>query len=215
MTKNTLMAAAALGLVAGTAQAGTIDFEGFANGDVIDQVAVDGVTATVTVDSNGAVDEAIAFDTSGVNDAADPDLTGPFEGTGDPNPGNILVISEGGATPDDERLGGTVTFSFDAPVDLISFDAYDGGFFQVESAKGDAFLQDSTMVPGDNMSSRLDVPGFFGVSFLTFTFADSGEGASGGIDNIVVEPSVIPVPAALPLMLAGLGGLALVRRRRG
>lgn len=36
-----------------------------------------------------------------------------------------------------------------------------------------------------------------------------------GIDNVYYSPATIPVPAALPLLMAGLGGLALMRRRRG
>ena len=64
----------------------------------------------------------------------------------------------------------------------------------------------------------LVVDGFNSVSELTFSFMDSGRGASGAIDNLTFEVASemapIPVPAAMPLMLAGLGGLAFVARRR-
>lgn len=209
-------AASAVVLGAGAAHAAVIDFEGFAHGEAINSVSAGGVTATVTVDSNGAVDQAVAFDTS-LSGTADPDLEGPFTGTGATNPGKVLIISEDGG-PDDERFGGLVTFEFSQPIDFLGFDAFDGGLFEVTSGMGDLFPVADLIVSGDNQSNRLTVTeGFQGVTFLNFSFMDSGEGASGAIDNIefqIAGVAPIPVPAALPLLLAGLGGLGLVARRR-
>lgn len=213
-------ASAAVILAAGVAQAATIDFEEFGHGDNIDSVSAGGVTATVTVNSNGAFDQAVGFDTS-LTGTADPDLEAPFTGSGGANPGTILIISEDGG-PDDERAGGTVTFDFSEAVNFIGFSAFDGGLFEVTSAKGDELEVADNVVAGDNLSNRLLVPEgeFVGVQSLTFLFANSGEGASGGIDDlefvVTDTPSPVPVPAALPLLAAGLGGLAFVgRRRRG
>lgn len=46
-------------------------------------------------------------------------------------------------------------------------------------------------------------------------FSWSTVGGSGGvrIDSVALTPSAVPLPAALPLLGAGLGGLAMVRRR--
>jgi hypothetical protein len=175
------------------------------------------VTAAISVASNGAVDQAVAFDT-GLTGTADPDLEAPFGGSGSEFPGNILIISEDGGA-DDERLGGIITLNFSQPIDFVGFSAYDGGFFEVRSARGDVLLGDEVIeVAGDNLSNALVTePGTFqGVSTLEFLFMNSGEGASGGIDDIEFNVSVapIPVPAALPLLAAGLGGLVLVSRRR-
>ena len=216
MLKLTTVSAAVI-LATGAAQAATIDFEGFGHGDTIDSVTAGGVTATVTVDSNGAFDQAVAFDTS-LSGTADPDLEAPFTGSGGANPGKILIISEDGG-PDDERAGGTVTLNFSQPIDFKGFSAFDGGLFEVTSAKGDEFAVADNIVGGDNLSNRLLVDeGFQGVSTLNFMFMNSGEGASGGIDDIEFNvsggPNPVPVPAALPLLAAGLGGLAFVGRRR-
>lgn len=211
-------AMAAVIATAGAAHAVTIDFEEFGHGDSVNSLSAGGVTATVTVNSNGAVDQAVAFDTS-LSGTADPDLEAPFTGSGAENPGSILIISEDG-TADDERLGGTITLNFSQPIDFIGFSAYDGGLFEVTSAKGDELLVADNVVAGDNLSNRIEVldGNFNGVSTLNFLFMNSGEGASGGIDDIEfsVTPAPIPVPAALPLLAAGLGGLAFMgRRRRG
>lgn len=211
-------ASAAVILAAGVAQAAVLDFEGFGHGEQITSVTAGGVTATITVDSNGAFDEAVAFNT-GLTGTADPDLEAPFSGSGSEFPGNILIISEDGGA-DDERLGGTITMSFSQPIDFLGFSAYDGGLFEVTSAKGDELLVADNVVAGDNLSNRIEVldGNFDGVSVLNFIFMNSGEGASGGIDDIefVLDdtPAPIPVPAAFPLLAAGLGGLAFVARRR-
>lgn len=210
-------AAAAVVIATGAAHAAVIDFENFDHGETVNSVTVGGVTATITVDSNGAFDQAVAFDTS-LTGTADPDLEAPFSGSGSENPGKILIISEDGG-PDDERLGGTITFEFSQPVDFAGFSAYDGGFFEVTSARGDQLVGDEFItVAGDNLSNRLETPqgDFDGISTLNFIFQNSGEGASGGIDDLEFTASVapIPVPAALPLLAAGLGGLVLVGRRR-
>lgn len=212
-------ATAAVIVAAGAAHAVTIDFESFAHGDLVTSVTAGGITADVTVDSNGAFDQARIFDTDETN-TADPDLEAPFSGSGQEFPGNILIISENGSAsnPDDERLGGTITFNFSAPVDFTGFSAYDGGLFEVTSAKGDTLAVAGNVVAGDNLSNRIDITdgNFLGVSTLNFIYMDAGEGASGGIDDLTFTPSVapIPVPAALPLLAAGLGGLVLVGRRR-
>ena len=59
--------------------------------------------------------------------------------------------------------------------------------------------------------------GFGAVSAVQFTaFGRQDGGYSFGFDDIVVGEAVapIPLPAGLPLLLAGLCGLALLRRRR-
>ena len=224
MLRATTTAAAIL-LGAGAVQAAVIDFEDFEHGEFVNSVSAGGVTATVTANSNrrnAEFNQAVAFDTS-LSGTADPDLEAPFAGpedgpAGSTNPGKVLVITQDG-TANDERFGGTITFDFSQPINFLSFEAFDGGIFDVTSAKGDQALFAEEVLFSDNVSGFLAVEGFDGVSSLTFTFRDSGEGASGAIDNLTFEvaginPAPIPVPAALPLMLAGLGAFGFVARRR-
>ena len=212
------MAATAAVVVGGAAQAAVFDFEEFTHGQAVNTLSAGGVTATVTVESNGDVDQAVAFDTA-LSGTADPDLEAPFGGTGPTDPGKVLIISEDGG-PDDERFGGKITFAFDQLVSLMSFDAFDGARYEVTALAGDVFLDDDdNVVTGDNLSNTFEIPGFDMVQFVTFELFDAGEGASGAIDNLTFEavgmpPAPIPVPAALPLMLVGLGGLGLMARRR-
>lgn len=210
-------AAAAVVLGAGAVQAAVFDFEEFTHGQTVSSVSAGGITADITVDSNGAFDQAVAFDTS-LTGTEDPDLEASFGGTGPSNPGKVLIISEDGGA-DDERRGGTITFTFDQLVTLNSFSAFDGARYEVTSLMGDVFLDDDdNVVTGDNLSNTFEVPGFEGVQTVNFLLFNAGEGASGAIDSIDVTPfdtvAPIPVPAALPLLMAGLGGLAFVGRRR-
>ena len=218
MFKTTAIAAAVT-FGAGMAHAAVFDFEDFSHGDVVNSVSAGGVSATVTVESRGAVDQAVVFDTA-LTGTADPDLEAPFSGAGPTDPGKVLIISEDGG-PDDERRGGTITFLFDQLVSILSFDAFDGARYEVTALTGDTFItDDDNVITGDNLSNTFEVPGFDAIQSLSFTLFDAGEGASGAIDNLTFEaaggtgPAPIPVPAALPLMLAGLGGLGLMARRR-
>jgi hypothetical protein len=76
---------------------------------------------------------------------------------------------------------------------------------------------DAGSLPGGNVL-RLNVSAYGGVDIYgndcTSDFCDFG----AAIDTIGVlgdtDVNVVPLPAGLPLLLAGLGGLALVRRRR-
>lgn len=69
-----------------------------------------------------------------------------------------------------------------------------------------------------NEGYRLTFAGLFdditSVSFSTTTTAKKGD-AQARMDNVVVSvPSAVPLPAAGWLMLAGLGGIAALRRRK-
>lgn len=84
---------------------------------------------------------------------------------------NVLLSIFNGAS-----LLGQLTFTFDTVVDLSSYGAITGLFF-------------------DDSSSGA------GVAYSNFSF-----------DTVQVAP--VPVPAALPLLAAALGGLAVARRRK-
>jgi hypothetical protein len=130
--------------------------------------------------------------------------------------GNLLIRQENGnsgnqwgALDDDATGHGSITFTLlSGPAfRLMSFAAIDDGRFSI-SAGGSVLGE---LRPGaDNAILSMALLGSpliqVGESFkVTFR-------GSGGIDAIGVAP--IPVPATLPLLLAGLAGLGVMARRR-
>lgn len=123
------------------ATAVTIDFEGFAHGQIMDdEYAGLGVTIRVT-NVGGGPDMGVAFDTT-LTSTADPDLEDPWSGgnlSGDDWEvlGNILIIQEHGedrdddgivdSPPDDEgsRPAGSIFFDFDTAIASFGFDLVD------------------------------------------------------------------------------------------
>ena len=67
---------------------------------------------------------------------------------------------------------------------------------------------DTATLPGEVFLEGLDA-GFYRLSFF-----ESGTPASGSAGFQVSDTTVVPLPAALPMLLIGLGGLSLVARRR-
>ena len=222
MFRSTLTAAAVL-LAAGSANAAVITFDdpGFSSGDVVTSVSVDGVSASVS--ATGGAAQAMIFDTR-LGTGGDTDLLRPFysdfDAPGVPsedaqkrNPKNVLIISEDGDStdPDDNASGGTITFDFERAVNFRGFRVFDDVTdFVVRSDKGD--VSDSVSLDFDNQWARVDV-NFTNITQLVFDFGN----ASGAIDNLrvfAVDPSPVPVPAGLPLLLAGLGALGFARSRK-
>ncbi len=109
-------------------------------------------------------------------------------------------------------LGGTVSGTFSGSVNALVLGAGDvccdvdtvtlSGF----DALGN-LVDSATFSAPDSQFLSIAGPGI-----VSFTIAQS----SGGFDNLQFDliPAPIPLPAALPFMLAGLGGLALFRRRK-
>ena len=229
MRKLLIGAATALTAI-GSAHAGALtvlDFEGEAAGTIIDNEFAPFVTITTV--SNGDNNAAVIFDTNNPT-GNDDDQGAPFDPAdgmgGQLSPGNVLVISEdargitcNGVTcsePDDEGEGGTIAFNFAEVVTFQGFDVFDvsdgGVSFSVDLFDINDMLITSILAPsgiGDNeFLSFIDL-NIAGVIRAVFNF-----GGSGAIDNIAFETSEVPLPAALPLMLMGLGGLGFASRRR-
>ena len=123
-------------------------------------------------------------------------------------------------------FGGTMRFTFAAPVTAAALVWTDGsGFatFRVFDAFGDLIDSTPPIPVGDNTfggTTRDDR--FFGVLSLGGISAiEIGTGGLIEVDHVqygnafVVEPPVdaVPLPAGLPLLLAGLGTFAALRRR--
>lgn len=220
MLKLTTIALAAT-LSAGAAQAATLTFDErnqFASGDIVTSFSKAGITGTVS--ATGGSNQAMIFD-SRVETGEDSDLVAPFYKFFDANgvadtsrgtttPRNILIISEDGDQddPDDNGSGGTITFTFDQLVDFTGFRVFDDvDDFVVTSNLG----QTSTPISLDHDNQWANVrTNFIGISSLTFDFGS----ASGAIDNLKIELTPVPVPGAFPLLLAGMGAMGMMSRRK-
>lgn len=221
----------AVGLIAsiGTgATAAGVDFSNnfgsaTTHGDTISRFDFgNGLTGFLSVENFGDTDdpgEARIFDTT-LSNTADDDLEGPFtnsDGSGEVRGfGKALIIQErpnlASAIADDERAGGAVTFVFDTFIDLFGISFLDGE----EGATVTALMQDvggfGSGVSGDNLFTDIDLGGSGGVQGISqFKVTYNGSGAIGALD---IRVSAVPLPAGLPLLLAGLGGLAALRRKR-
>ena len=106
--------------------------------------------------------------------------------------------------------------------DLISLDLSEGN----TASSAASLIFTGTLLAGGTTSFGLTLDGTFGMETVGFQgFADvtsvswqatGSRPASYQFDNIVVSSlTPIPLPAGLPLLAAGLAGLALARRRRG
>ncbi|MGB3243609.1 MAG: VPLPA-CTERM sorting domain-containing protein [Sulfitobacter sp.] len=110
-------------------------------------------------------------------------------------------------------LGGAITGFFSGVVSMLRLGA------------GDVCCDvDTVTLSGyDGAGNLVDSSTFSAPESQFLTIAGAGiasfriEQSSGGFDNLTFDlqsPSEVPLPASLPLMLAGLGGLGIWRRRK-
>jgi hypothetical protein len=227
-------------MVATQAQALTLDFEGFAHGQVVSTPALanyDGVVITVDNPNPAHPDLGVVYDSeneANTPNTADPDLerrAGWAAGNLGAQAvlGNLLIIQENPAgcgsgfcdVADDEALGGgTITLglsSFQVPFESFAFDLIDLDTLTAENGSIE-FLLDGAQ------TASFDFDEFSGVTWgdNSANHIDLGQvgaydevvitlGGSGGVDNLQLTT---PEPGTLALTSLGLAGLAVVGRRR-
>lgn len=221
MTYRVLAAAMSAAILTTPAFAAKISFEGLGpNGTEITAALVDGVS-DIAVDSGGAVNALITFNTD-LTGTADPDLEGPFD---DPTTSRveandkldfiaIIPTNLDFSNPNDEAEGGKVTITFDKVTTLRSMDFLDTSGGTVKLFNGMTELA-SFVIPDLDTDNGVFPNQFTTLIFGMITGVTSMEidmNSSGGFDNITFNQ--VPVPAALPLFAAGFGGLVAARRKK-
>ncbi|MGZ2259000.1 VPLPA-CTERM sorting domain-containing protein [Roseobacter sp. A03A-229] len=191
----------------------TLDFEGLTANQALTSVTV----GTTVFDITTSVSEAILFDTldpTTSDHANDADIIPAVQGENGVG-GNVLILREDGNNPlaNDRAGGGTITFTLASGPDLSLIGASgidDDTWNFAESFAGPI---GSLTLTGESETGTVSfAPNVLTVgSFFTIEY----EG-SGAIDSLIFDDGLtaVPVPAALPLMLVGLGGFGLIARRR-
>ncbi len=198
-----------------SAHAATIDFENFSPGDIVTGEIVSGVILNVEPNgtTNGMVRELMIFDGTCNNGTAN-DCTGGDKDLFFPEFGNILIISEDNDSndPDDNAIGGNIIFSFVQDAMNISLDVLDvengGPMDNWVSAYLDGVLVDRIFVDSADNEA---VSAMFAADLIADQIIVHLHG-SGAVDNL--NFSAIPIPAALPMFLAGLLGIFGFRKIR-
>ncbi|AEI93985.1 hypothetical protein RLO149_c020010 [Roseobacter litoralis Och 149] len=209
--------AAALVCSAGLAQAAVVSFDENFGGALTEGTEITtfdfgaGLTGSLTV--TGGTAEARVLDSesgNGLGVTNDPDLASPFSDAdrvlADRGFGNVLIVQSddaGVSIPNDERSGGSITFTFDTAIILDSI-------FLLDGEEGISLTYGLTTLSGlGGADNTFDFVTANSGPILSFTVEFGGSGAIGEF-----KASVVPLPAGLPLLIGGLGAFAWMKRRK-
>lgn len=141
--------------------------------------------------------------------------------------------------PDDEgsRPAGSIFFDFATAIDSFGFDLIDvegpseyganSGYFATffggglelanigfgELVDPSSSFYDSTIIFGDNNINRIAAFTSTDLGIGLFDRVEINFGGSAGIDNIVYNTVPVPAPSTVVLLLAGLAGISIARRK--
>lgn len=205
MKKLFMMTAVAFGLAATAGSAATFDFAALANGN---EGSVEGTTI-----SNDGI--SLTFDAGGTDLAYFDSINGQGRVAGLGVCGALGI--NGGCNPsndDNITAGESVTLLFDRLVNISGLLFRSEGHFLVDESLNSRQLvsSETLLINGVEYTfGAAQTATFTGVSSINFAFG----GAAGDefyLSSLTATP--VPVPAALPLLLAGLGGLGVMARRK-
>lgn len=180
-------------LFASSVSAASVDFEGLPTGNLSNSETIDGFTF-----NTGA--EAIRI----FDDNPNPrttfmlacNVTGGFECGQDFDiifPNATSMFSMNIVSDESVQTLLTLTFTTASGLQVFNFNSFDG----------DSNTKDFVTVAGLDAATSVSIT--------------ENDPAGLGFDDIridLVDPNVVPLPAGLPLMLAGLGALAITRRKK-
>lgn len=214
------VAAAAAIFTTGAAQAATVtlDFDGtggiFASGGGL-AITDDGVTFGLS--SSGGAGPALFNSDCGSSCNGDADLQPPVQGQ-DGVAGNVLIQqnpSVSGPNDDPNTQFLTITILDDIELIWTGVSLVDDGVYTASTSL-DAFLGTASLVGNsstDALTFSSSVLGMGDSVTVSFFLPNGSAGASGAIDRLTFDVAPIPLPAAGFLLLGGLGGLMVMRRR--
>lgn len=171
---------------------------------------------TVTpVDGLTVVQDVVAFDTSGDGNASNAAHL---------NVGLVQPASSGGVSLSQAFTvvtAGNFGFSVDVAASDINGNA-SGGLFRLLIAGTEIDMFDASPIRAETLRSSLTgslalLPGVYDFSIEVtrpFTTGNSPLLPMQYVDNASISVAAVPLPAGLPLMLAGLGAFAWTRRRQ-
>ena len=158
-----------------------VDFNDLEAGDVVsDQFAGVTISAQRDGDAPDSENDAMIFD------SANP--TGGDDDLAFADRGNIIIISEDNDSddPDDEAHGGTISFAFDDPSEVVSLNLLDieedSGTIDLFNADGDLLNSVAIPITGDNGAVEVAID-TAGVSLMNVNLS-----GSGAVDDLCFIP---------------------------
>lgn len=221
------IAAVIAAMSAGSASAATLDFlaaatnneRGFQDGSV---VTLDGLNVTLSagLQSNYGADPAVTDDAYAYYDHGNAGL-GVCKNVTNFTSGGTANRCASGAGDDNVTVTEYVTLAFDAAQKLSSFAFRNANHHVINSTTQTLLvgINDGPLAQYTFAALSSVFPTFFDVDSITLAYDDGESSANQFYLSSVtaeVDPEIneVPLPAGLPLMLAGLGAFGVASRRR-